>query len=484
MDKEEIIKKIKYLEEERIKLWERIVQQDNELSRKISDDEKEAKQASKKASEYKNRSEESKLKIDEYHQISFELKNEIISFHKSIKALNDKTTQIHDSSLEKNGKSEEYLKKIETDLENFQENIEELNSIFEGFDDLTNKIKSLDDINTNAEDLVSKIDSLYKNSISRKREIDLLHRDIIGYDEKDETTGEITHIDGIKDELENTYQNIESNFDILNAKILESKEQLITDYKTIAEEKELQFNTTINNWELKYSNLEKRITDLLPKALSTGLSYAYAEKKEIEVAESEKISKKFDSAIMGLVLISLIPFAISVKSICEDENLIDVIYRMPRLVLSILPLYIPILWIAYSSSKKLNLSKRLIEEYTHKEVLSKTFEGLSKQINNLEDTEITKDLKNKLLYNILEISSENPGKLISDYNKSDHPLMDALDKSVQLANSVDKLSNLPGIKKLTSILDKRATEIIKVNDTKANNGLDNIEEKDSENEEK
>ena len=148
---------------------------------------------------------------------------------------------------------------------------------------------------------------------------------------------------------------------------------------------------------------------------------------------------------------------------------------MPRLVLSILPIYIPILWIAYSSSKKLNLSKRLIEEYTHKEVLSKTFEGLSTQINNLEDSQITKDLKNKLLYNILEISSENPGKLISDYNKSDHPLMDALDKSVQLANSVEKLSKLPGIKKLTSVIDKKAKNILAENDTKANKGLDSIE---------
>ena len=46
--KKRLLEQIKYLEEERIKLWERIVQQDNELSRKISDDEKEAKQASKK----------------------------------------------------------------------------------------------------------------------------------------------------------------------------------------------------------------------------------------------------------------------------------------------------------------------------------------------------------------------------------------------------------------------------------------------------
>ena len=200
------------------------------------------------------------------------------------------------------------------------------------------------------------------------------------------------------------------------------------------------------------------------------------EKKKDEIKESDKHNKKFDRAIYGLIAVSLIPFSIATHSLYNKVELIEVIYRMPRVILSILPLYIPILWLAYSSSKKLNLSKRLIEEYTHKEVLSKTYEGLSTQINNLEDSNISRDLKNKLLYNVLEISSENPGKLISDYNKSDHPLMDALDKSVQLANSVEKLSKLPGIKRLASVIDKKTKDILNDNDNKVNKGLEVLED--------
>jgi len=56
------------------------------------------------------------------------------------------------------------------------------------------------------------------------------------------------------------------------------------------------------------------------------------------------------------------------------------------------------MWVAYSSNRKMNLSKRLSEEYSHKEVLSKTFEGLSTQINNISDEKISGDLRNKLLY--------------------------------------------------------------------------------------
>ncbi|TXK45712.1 hypothetical protein FVR03_12245 [Pontibacter qinzhouensis] len=96
----------------------------------------------------------------------------------------------------------------------------------------------------------------------------------------------------------------------------------------------------------------------------------------------------------------------------------EVIDILPNIAAAVIPLYIPMLWFTFAANKKLNLSKRLIEEYTHKEVISKTFEGLSTQIESLEDSNISKDLKLKLLFNLLEISTENPGKLISDYKDS------------------------------------------------------------------
>ena len=110
----------------------------------------------------------------------------------------------------------------------------------------------------------------------------------------------------------------------------------------------------------------------------------------------------------------------------HGTTLVDALQKLPNLVPSILFLYIPPLWVAVSASKKVNLSKRLIEEYTHKEVVSKTFEGLSTQIEGINDSKISAELRIKLLRNILEISIENPGKLISDYNKSDHPILEKI----------------------------------------------------------
>ncbi len=82
------------------------------------------------------------------------------------------------------------------------------------------------------------------------------------------------------------------------------------------------------------------------------------------------------------------------------------------------------------------------------------------------------DLKTRLLYNILEVSSENPGKLISNYSKSDHPLMDALDKSVKLNNSIEYLAKIPGMSKLVDILEKRSGELLEKESKKAMDGIE------------
>jgi hypothetical protein len=76
------------------------------------------------------------------------------------------------------------------------------------------------------------------------------------------------------------------------------------------------------------------------------------------------------------------------------------------------------------------------------------------------------------LSNIVSICSENPGKLISDYNKSDHPLTDALEQSVKLANAVEKLSDFPGLKRITTLLARKSEKIIDTTAQKVKDGLD------------
>jgi hypothetical protein len=100
---------------------------------------------------------------------------------------------------------------------------------------------------------------------------------------------------------------------------------------------------------------------------------------------------------------------------------------------------------------------------------------LSKQIENINDSDISGDLRIKLLYNILEVNSENPGKLISDYNKSDHPLMDALDKSIKLSNAVTKLAKIPGFSRITASLERKSQEILKEEAKKADAAINSLD---------
>jgi hypothetical protein len=127
---------------------------------------------------------------------------------------------------------------------------------------------------------------------------------------------------------------------------------------------------------------------------------------------------------------------------------------------------------AYTANKRINLSKRLIEEYTHKAVLGKTFSGLSNQIDLLpQQSEVKEELRTQLLFNILQVSAENPGKLISNYNKSDHPLMDALENSAKLSDAVDSLSRIPGFASLAKKLGEKTDELLETQRKKVEAGL-------------
>lgn len=211
---------------------------------------------------------------------------------------------------------------------------------------------------------------------------------------------------------------------------------------------------------------------MLPNALTAGLSHAYEAKKLDEVKNHEQLNKYFYYSIIAMVIVSLVPVMLSGVLLWQGKELTEVILDSPKMFMSVLPIYLPFLWLAFSNNKKVNLSKRLIEEYTHKEVLSKTYEGLSTQIQGVKDQEASSELKTKLLFNILEINAENPGKLISNYDKSDHPLMEALDRSSKLTDSIERLAKIPGFSRLASKLSEGSQKIIKEQEIRVNQGLE------------
>lgn len=422
-------------------------------------------QDSRKTSEYRNRakntSEEAEKILDDIKQI-FE----------NIKLIKDNLLKDKENIENNNNEAKRIKDDYEKNVNNLRSLVDNLESIFSDYPDLENQINSFDWQFENLSQLNTKITTLHTNSLARKKEIDQLYYEIIWYTSHNEETGEDEIVEGLKNKLEKTYIDLESNFK-------NTKKELDT-YKQLKEEEFSEIKSNVkesyeeikNSWEWKFIEIETKIQSFLPNALTAWLASAYSTKKVHEIADLKKLTINFYWWIWLLIFVSLIPFVVSIIFLFQEKTLEDVILKLPRIVLAILPLYLPVGWFTYYANKRVNLSKRLIEEYTHKEVLSLTFEWLSTQISNLDDSEISKELKIKLLTNILEVSSENPWKLISDYNSSDHPIIDALNKSEKLSKAITKLEYMPWLTKVADLLKSTTKKIIDKKEEAIINAID------------
>lgn len=382
-----------YLESERKKLWSKVLELEKELEKKTSDYENEAKQSSRKCSEYKNKCEAAK--------------NEIQNILADISSIHNK---IDESLVLKQINSiKQFDASIEAKKTALDSKVISLENLFEDFEQISEKLTNLQSMASSAEDSEAKIDAALDQLTARKKELDQFYYEIFGSVKVDVASGNETKIIGRKEELSKVYDGLKSSFDNFKKDEVDKK---------------------FSAWADRYNALELKIESLLPKALTAGLSHAHFEKKNAEIQERASYAKTFQFWVFILIAISLIPFGVSVYLLKNGTTLLEMLELLPRLVFSILPLYIPPLWVAISASRKMNLSKRLIEEYTHKEVIAKTYEGLSKQIEDIKDKKTAEELKAKLLFNILQVSTENPGHLISDYNKSDHPILERLNNLV------------------------------------------------------
>lgn len=333
----------------------------------------------------------------------------------------------------------------------------------EEYPELYGKLLEINQFISDIESNLNKSKTSLNSINSRKKEIEEFYEEIFGYTDVDEN-GEETFIDGKKDLLEELYADLKN--DITHSQ--ESISKINEDYK-------IKYSTFENEYKTKYGQILKEIKGLLPNALTAGLSSAFSKKKADEETLLKSLKTTFYIGLSVLIFFSLIPFFVSIHYLQNGHQLEETILKMPRLVLAIIPIYIPALWLTYSSSKKINLSKRLIEEYAHKEVLSKTYEGLSTQITSIDDDKQSEELRYRLLSTLLQVVSENPGKLISNYETSDHPIMEALEQSYKFQLAVDKLEEIPGMGKFAAILERKSKKKLSEKEKMIDIALENVE---------
>lgn len=473
---------INYLEDERKKLWEKVVEQDKQIEdlkkiittniKAISDeikavtlplpqDIKDVKQASKEAAFYKNRAKDRKDEIDGFFTA---VENNLAEMKKvtddnleSKKSINAKFKTI-EANEKKLITIQENLSNTNTELQPLITNIKNSTNILSEITTLRNSVKEKQNEVLTTQ---KQIESLYELSSKQKAEISKIRNQITGYTNKNTETGEETKIDGLKQELEKTFDELQTSF-----------ASTCEEIQTYKEDKNVEIENFITDMKKKYDELVTQIESLLPRAMTAGLSSAYQAKRESEELEMKSAYGAFKTSIKWMVGISLVPISLTCYMFFGlNYDIQTIINDTPKIMTAVLALYAPVFWLAYSANKRMNLSKRLIEEYTYKEALSKTFEGLSKQIENIEDEKIAKDLKAKLLYSVVSMNSENPGKLIKGYNKPDHPIMDIVNNSVKLTESIQNLSQMPFIGRICNPLFNAIDEQKNLQDIKIRQGL-------------
>jgi chromosome segregation ATPase len=365
---------------------------------------------------------------------------------------------------------------IEIEYARISEKAVEFNSYLEQSKDLPKSLEDTKGLLEEGKKLVDGMQSLLTHALKRKGEIDDLYKEIYGEDISD-SEGKTEHTSGKKDELDAAYITLRSDITQIQGTVNKTVESIRLSYLELQKKNSNEFDELLKESKTRYDDVDTQLKGLLPGAMAAGLSAAYEEKKVEEIESLRSFDTAFRFAIVGMVAISCIPAAIDIYLVhWKDIDLLKVLKDTPTLLFAILPLYFPVLWMAYSSNKKSNLSKRLIEEYTHKSVLGKTYSGLANQIENLQQHgEVKDELRTKLLFNVLQVSAENPGKLITNYSKSDHPLMDALENSVKLADSVSALAKIPGFSAIATKLAAKADRLLEENTEKVKRGVDTQE---------
>jgi len=172
----------------------------------------------------------------------------------------------------------------------------------------------------------------------------------------------------------------------------------------------------------RYKALNEKINGLLPGATSAGLANAYHEMKVSFDAPIKTASRLFYGSIMALVVLALV---LSWESIggaqTQDWDAIfkGLVYR--------LPLYGPIIWLAFYASKRRSECQRLQQEYAHKEALAKSYDSYKQQIEALNSGDT--DMLNNLITKAIDAISYNASETLDKRHGDRHPAQELAEKA-------------------------------------------------------
>lgn len=166
---------------------------------------------------------------------------------------------------------------------------------------------------------------------------------------------------------------------------------------------------------IKADELKQVIEGLLPGATSAGLASAFRERKESIKWTIWLWAGVFASSMVTLLIVSLL----NPINITSSSSPLSATYEY---LLARLPYLVPLVWLAVYSSVRHSQALRLEEEYAHKEVISKSFEGYKTQLSEIE-ADTTKSPATELLFReAIEAIALHPGRVYELKNENVSPM--------------------------------------------------------------
>lgn len=440
----------RYLDEERKKLWQELRETQNSVRRlnEVLDDPKGLDFAMRslgiKTARAFNRTIEKARAISDKAQQIASMFADLQSSKERVDKLVSQIVDLSKTSAEGKVNAETDMRQIGELSNQMKERLQELLGMQT---QLSQKQGEIEELQEQSKAAASEIEEIKADCDSSYTDITGAHKTIFGY-----TNNEGVKVEGKKHDLDIAYSEVKENVE--NA--CQETAKVLSEYGEKCE-------TFLKQSRSEVLGIRDELRSLLPAGLTAGLSAAYLEKRKEEEREQGKQLSMFKASIWGMLALALIPISLSLYFLFGAKwSMLEVLSVLPKEVACIIPLYLPILWIAVFANKRVNLSKRLIEEYTHKEVVSKTYEGLARQIEGLEDDEVSRKLQARLLYNTVMLSEKNPGELMKDYSRPDNPILDVLSQSTKLSELVEKLANVPGLDRLLKITEAKKRKMDKL----------------------
>ena len=288
---------------------------------------------------------------------------------------------------------EKYIDK----MEEFERTCNQLNQIRENIYSLHTGIKNRDkEISKQAQEIQEKY-----NAICQDEDKDSLYTEIV------KNSGKISQIKKQADE----------QLKIILQELGEFEEKF---------QKNNEFLNELEQQKQRISNWEKEIENLLKKATNASLASSY-EKTQKDYENSIYFWNVFFILCMGGIM------GIS-WNLFENIDVKDYLSVL-SLFVARSPFYVPLAWLAIFATNRRNENKRLQEEYKHKETLAKAYSGYKEQIEKLEDTR-AKELAEKLMNNLVEMTNENPNRALDKVKMEKIPIFEILEKLKDLPKEV------------------------------------------------